>query len=101
MQPLHKVMVMPKNHRSIPEIRVRLLELSEAHDIPELAELVDEMYRQSPIRRAPVTSKTLTPALAAEIRRYARQNPSMSQQDIANNFTVNPGRVSDSMNRKK
>ena len=91
---------MPGNKRSIPEIRARLLEIAEERGIPEIRELVDEMYRQPPVRRAAVRSPKLTPQLAAAIRRYARANPDMHQQDIANNFGVNHGRVSEALNHE-
>jgi hypothetical protein len=86
------------NKRTIPEIRTRLLQIAEEHGVPEIVELVDEMYRKRPIRRAPVRSQKLTPALAAEIRAYARTHPDMHQQDIAETFGVNHGRVSQAMN---
>lgn len=87
------------NRRSIPEIRERLRELAEEYNIPELQELADEMYRHSPVRRAPRNNRKLTPALAAEIRRYARANPEMHQQQIAVYFQVNHGRVSEVLNK--
>ncbi|EEX17022.1 hypothetical protein CSE45_5510, partial [Citreicella sp. SE45] len=55
---------MKRNKRSIPEIRVRLRELAEEHGLEELHALADEMYRQSPIRRASNKSVKLTPKLA-------------------------------------
>jgi len=89
---------MLNNKRTIPEIRDRLREIAVDFDIPEIHELVDEMYRKSPIRRAVNRSEKLTPALAAEIRVYARANPDMHQREIANIFNMNPGRVSEAMN---
>jgi hypothetical protein len=86
------------NKRTIPEIRTRLLEIADEHGIPEISELVDEMYRKRSIRRAPPRSPKLTPALAAQIRVYARAHPEMHQQDIAERFGLNHGRVSEAMN---
>lgn len=88
------------NKRSIPEIRVRLLEIANEEDLPELRGLVDEMYRRSPNRRAPVQSDKITPSLAAQIRTYYSANPLMSFQTIADHFNVNPGRVSEAVNRE-
>ena len=91
---------MPGNRRSIPELRDRLREVAIEFGIPELLEIVDELYLRSPVRRARSTSQSLTPALAAEIRVYARANPSMSRQAIAVEFNVNHGRVSKAMNHE-
>ena len=90
---------MPDNKRSIPEVRERLRELAEEHGIPELDELANEMYRKSPVRRAANKSDPLTSTLAKEIRKYARANPDLHQRTIAEKFNVNPGRVSEAMNR--
>ena len=83
---------------SIPAIRKRLQELAEEHDMPELAELAGQMYRQSSGRKASVRSPKLTPELAAEIRDYAAASPYAHQQDIAEHFGVNHGRVSEAIN---
>lgn len=91
---------MPSNKRTIPEIRIQLREIAKEHDIPEINDLVDEMYRKSPVRRAARVNQPLTPALAAAIRVYAKQNPEMHQQDIAARFRVNHGRVSQAMNNE-
>ncbi|GEO40962.1 hypothetical protein SAE02_51100 [Skermanella aerolata] len=91
---------MSANKRSIPEIRERMREIADEHGIAELGELADEMYRNPPVRRAPTSSPSLTPELAEEIRQFAAANPTMSQQDIANHFRVNHGRVSEAMNNE-
>ncbi|SDQ77490.1 hypothetical protein SAMN02787020_1929 [Brevundimonas sp. 374] len=90
---------MASNKRSIPEIRERLRELANLHNMDELRELADEMHRNPPAKaRAPVRSQKLTPELAQEIRDYARANPQAHQQDIAEHFGVNHGRVSEALN---
>lgn len=89
---------MVENKRGIPEIRNRLREIADNHAIEELHDLADEMYRNSPIRRARPSSANLTPELAEEIRAYAKRHPKMHQRDIAQKFNVNPGRVSEAMN---
>jgi len=86
------------NKRSIPEIRERLYEIAEEEGLPELAELADETFRNPPVRRAARRSPKLTPALAAQIRVYAKSNPNAHQADIASHFNVNPGRVSEALN---
>lgn len=88
------------NKRSIPEIRERLLEIAEENNLPEIKELVDEMYRRPPNRRAPPRSQKLTPPLAAEIRRYAKAHPTEAMDSIGHKFKVNPGRISEAIDRK-
>ncbi|MEO0907226.1 MAG: hypothetical protein AAFY07_06835 [Pseudomonadota bacterium] len=92
-------MVAVPNKRSIPEIRDRLRELAEIHGIPELNDLADETFRKQPHKRAPRKSTKLTPAMAAGIRRYKKANPDSHQQDIAELFGVNHGRVSEALNQ--
>lgn len=89
-----------KNKRSIPEIRVRLRELADLHNLEELHTLADEMYRRSPVRRASNKSVQLTPKLAEKIRRYAIKHPRLHQRDLAQEFNVNPGRVSEALNHQ-
>lgn len=90
---------MASNKRSIPEIRERLRELAAQTGMDELRELADEMYRNPPAKtRAPVRSPKLTPKMAQDIRDYAAANPDAHQQDIAEHFGVNHGRVSEALN---
>jgi hypothetical protein len=89
-----------QNSLSIPEIRDRLRELADEHGIDELRELADQMYRRSGRRRAPARSPKLTPKLAEEIRQYAAANPAAHQQDIAEKFGVNHGRVSEALDNQ-
>ena len=89
---------MANNKRGIPEIRSRLREIADELENEELHALADEMYRNSPVRRARPSSAPLTPELAEKIRDYAKRHPKMHQRDIAQRFNVNPGRVSEAMN---
>ena len=81
----------------IPEIMDELRQLSAAHGIPRLAELADHLRRRSPISRAPVKSQPITPALQRAIVAAYRENPARSQLEIARQFNVNPGRVSEAL----
>jgi len=86
------------NHISIPDARDLLRELADKHGISELRTLANLMYRRKhKAMRAPNTSQTVTPHLNADIRRFHRQNPVASNQDIANHFGVNPGRISEAL----
>lgn len=89
---------MAGNKRSIPQIRDRLRELAEEHGIDELDDLADEMYRNPAVKRAKVKSPPLTPELAEEIREYVKGHPDLHQQEVANHFGVNHGRVSEALN---
>jgi hypothetical protein len=85
------------NHISIPDARDRLRALAKKHNIPELADIADAMYRRAATRRAGVRSPKVTPEMAEEIRQYAAAHPDLHQQDIANHFGVNVGRVSEAL----
>ncbi|MET0138390.1 MAG: hypothetical protein ABW192_08400 [Sphingobium sp.] len=90
---------MIKNKRSIPEIRARLREIADEHGIEELHDLANETYRSSPFKRANNKSRKLTPKLAEKIRKFVANNPTLHQRDVAQKFNVNPGRVSEAINR--
>ena len=87
-----------KNKRTIPELRDRLFEASDEYGIPELAEIAQEMFRRSPKKRAKTKSQKMTPELAQEIREYAEKHPDLHDQEIADIFDVNHGRVSEARN---
>lgn len=83
---------------SIPEVRERLREIADEHGIGELHELADELHRKPPAKkRAPIRSPKLTAKMADEIREYAAAHPKAHQQDIAQHFGVNHGRVSEAL----
>ncbi len=92
---------MPGNHMSTPEVRDRLRELAEELGCDELSELADQLYRRQPEKRAPRRSPTVTADMAEEIRQYAEENPDAHQQDIAEHFQVNHGRVSEALNHER
>jgi hypothetical protein len=87
------------NHIGIPEARDLLRKWAKEDNSPKLAELADAMYRRAATRRASVRSPKVTPEMAEEIRQYAAANPDLHQQDIANHFGVNVGRVSEALHR--
>ncbi|HVT83089.1 MAG TPA: hypothetical protein VHM90_20800 [Phycisphaerae bacterium] len=53
------------------------------------------MKRRSYVRRAPVHSNPVTPAIKAQIIALANANPAMHESEIAAQLGVNPGRVSE------
>lgn len=58
---------------------------------------LSHMHRRRPTRRAAVKSEPMSDQLREEIRLYARQRPDAHLQTIANEFGVNPGRVSEAL----
>lgn len=89
------------NHKSIPEVRKRLKELADESGIEELKDLADQMHRRKlKSTRAPITSQKMTPELAADMRNYLKNNPHASNQAIADHFNVNPGRVTDVLEKE-
>jgi hypothetical protein len=91
---------MPKNSSGIPALRDRLRALASQHGLDELNDIADQMYRRAHTRRAPTRSPKLTPERAQEIRDYASAHPKAHQQDIAEHFGVNHGRVSEALNNE-
>lgn len=90
-----------RNYISIPDARDRLRELADIHEIAELREIAEAMYRRSATRRAQTRSPKVTPEMAEEIRQYAADHPDLHQQDIANHFGVNVGRVSEALHHDR
>lgn len=87
---------------SIPAIRAELLRLADttrgflvADDLRRLAEA---SFRKPAVRKTRRRLPGLTAELASNIRDYAASNPDKSQLDVANRFSVNPGRVSEALN---
>jgi hypothetical protein len=62
---------------------------------------LENMYRERPVRKAPVQSKRVTPCLEREVRAHALLNPSMPLALLAHRFNINPGRVSEILNERK
>ena len=91
---------MATNKLSMPEIRERLRELAAQYGIDELNDLADQTFRKPAKKRAPTRSLKLTPELAVEIRQYAVDNPTAHQQDIAEHFQMNHGRVSEALDNQ-
>lgn len=57
------------------------------------------VYRKKQFKngRRPNVSQPLTPKLAKQIRKYFIANPDATQQEIANTFNVNIGRVNEAL----
>ena len=85
---------------SIPEVRKRLFEIAEEKNDEELAYLANELFQKKMKKKAPIKSDQLTPELAEEIRQFVTDNPSMHNQEVANHFHVNIGRVTDAIQGK-
>jgi hypothetical protein len=66
----------------------------------EAAEIEGLMYKRFTKPRAPVQSVPMSPELHAALRAFAQNNPHMSSQQIGDIFQVNPGRVSEALQRE-
>ena len=66
-----------------------------------LLELVEELKRRPPSRKAAPTSRPMTPTLAKQIRAYAMLHPTYSMHRIAQHHRVNMARVSEALNGKR
>ena len=60
-------------------------------------ELIEATRRRSPVRVAPKRRRPLTEEEIMRVRVYAKRHPNASQQEIANVFGINPGRVSEAL----
>jgi hypothetical protein len=67
----------------------------------KLRTYANEMGRRPAQERRAPQSATMTPELAAEIRKYHQTNQHLTQTAIARHFNVNPGRVSEALNGKR
>lgn len=67
-----------------------------------LEELIAEIPRRSPVRKAPAGARvSVTTATRRAIRAYAEAHPGVDQARIAQIFNVNPGRVSEALRGKR
>lgn len=85
----------------LPEITSRLRELAVEMNCEELRTLVDEIGRRKLGPRAPVTSRKITDEIRERIRSIHKDNPNLSQAEIAIQVGVNPGRVSETLRGKR
>jgi len=90
------------NTISIPDARDQLREWAEEWDKPDLKTLADAMYRKAGANpKTEPTSVAMTNEIAHKIRKHKRLNPSCSNQDLAEIYKVNAGRVSEALNNSK
>lgn len=81
----------------VPEVADRLRELAVEKALPELAGLADELRRRRPVRKAKPVSAPMTEERKAQIRAYAKANPTLTYAAIASLFKVNIGRISEAL----
>jgi len=88
---------------TIPQIRDLIAELTEEsktlarrqiYIASKIHKLSEETRRRS-YDRAPITSRRITAAVRASVRKMAADFPDMPQQDIATAHDINIGRVSE------
>ncbi|WP_353640775.1 hypothetical protein [Mesorhizobium sp. WSM2239] len=87
---------------SIITARQKLLELADKAPTEIGVEILDiienEMFRASPVRKAPRQSNPLTEGLRRRIKRYAHEHPDATFHEIATEHGVSIGRVSETLN---
>jgi hypothetical protein len=59
------------------------------------------MHRRRGVNRTAPKSRTITPALSAQMRAIKAANPDLSEQEIGNMVRVNNGRVSEAFIGKR
>ena len=89
------------NRMNIPEIRERLKQISQERDIPELAELADQLRRRYHGRAARKVSETVTPELELRVRQLHVLFPDLAQHKIGELLNLNSGRVSEILRGKR
>lgn len=82
---------------TIPDIRARMRELAIELACPELDFLADATFRRYNGRKAPVRALALTPERAEAIRAHCAAHPKAPQMEVAREFGVNIGRVSEAL----
>jgi hypothetical protein len=91
--------------KPIPQVRDELLALAALDHCPPdiseaISELVHDMYRQPPTRkRAPVKVPPMSDDKQQRVAEYAKRHPNKSLHEIAAEFRVNVGRVSEALRR--
>lgn len=95
--------------KTIPQVRKRLLEIAghikrnvsdELGD--ELFEMVEDLKRRAPVRRATKDSgRDLTEEVVREVRQYAENFPDMSYMELSVALNVNAGRISEILAGKR
>lgn len=85
----------------LPDIAKRLRELAVSIPCPELDDLADQIGRRAVGARAPATSAKMTDEIREQIQQIHKENPKLSQQEIARRVGVNPGRVSETLHGKR
>lgn len=94
--------------RPIPIIRKEMQlcasEIRKSYPCSPLADKLEcwaeDMWRKSPVSVAPKKIRKMTAGTAEAIRAEHRNNPNLSQLDLARLFDTNPGRVSEALNMK-
>lgn len=88
----------------IPLGRELLLDLADQlrDDKPDAAQTIEMivsglLYRQHTKPRSPIKSARMTSGIARSIRILNNARPTLSAQEIADMFGVNPGRVSEAI----
>lgn len=89
-------MKMPEVREALNNIALDLAKLS-----LKIKVLADETRKRPAHRKVEPHSAPMTDKLADKIHQFAKDNPTMSQFQIAQRFKVNQGRVSEALRGKR
>lgn len=105
--PAYPYMAVPAGPQPIPTVRDALEALAadmlsgRIHSSvagAKLKELAGSLRRKPPISVAPRRIRPLSYQAKILVRAWHRNNPDMSQLELANKFNTNPGRISEALN---
>jgi hypothetical protein len=88
---------------TIPEIREELFEIadciqeSEPEAAAKIRMLAEETKRRPAVRKTPVRSAKFDADMRSKIKERARFLPGASEVELAREFNVNPGRISEAL----
>jgi hypothetical protein len=95
---------MMERRLTIPEIRDELIAIAaDLHPVvgDRIRALALETKRRSPVRRARITARKVTPELADEVEAFAARNPRLRMSEIGRRFGIDGGRVSEILAGKR
>lgn len=92
----------PEARRIIEDVAQTIKAYGYHPEVRQLQKALDLMHRRPMAKpRAPVTSAAIGPEEAAAIRAIAARRPELSEQEIAEMFKTNAGRVSEALHRDR
>ena len=85
----------------IPDVQAELRVIADAHGIPRIHELVAQLYRRKPLKKAGPLASPVTRANSKQVRAYVAANPDLPLREVAAVFNLDGGRVSEILRGKR